>query len=136
MQGLYFLIAQYWFDDEIKKNAHRASNRVKRLFSLSGTRSTSPWTGPSNVDKEQRGDRSDKENQKQCPPPQDINHQQLDCNRNKNLEQQQEQKQTTNKEHFDAITHKQQHSDKDFPNEKEETAGKMAIKEHSIDTYL
>lgn len=67
------------------------------------------------MDKEHRGDRSDKENQKQCPPPQDINHQQLDCNRNKNLEQQQEQKQTTNKE---------------------ETAGKMAIKEHSIDTYL
>lgn len=135
MQGLYFLIAQYWFDDEIKKNAHRASNRVKRLFSFSGTRSTSPWTGPTNVDKEQRGDRSDKENQKQCPPHQDVNHQQTDCNQNKSLKQQQEQKQATNKEHFDAITHKQ-HSDKDFPNEKEEIAGKMAMNEHSIDTYL
>ncbi|XP_058945497.2 adhesion G protein-coupled receptor L4 [Pocillopora verrucosa] len=136
MQGLYFLIAQYWFDDEIKKNAHRASNRVKRLFSLTGTRSSSPWTVPYNVDKEQRGNRSDMKNQRQRPPHQDINHQQLDYNQNKNLKQQQEQKQTTNKEHFDAFTHKQQHSDKDFPNDKKETVGKMEEKEHSTDTYL
>lgn len=121
---------------QIKKNAHRASNRVKRLFSLTGTRSSSPWTVPYNVEKEQRGNRSDMKNQRQRPPHQDINHQQLDYNQNKNLKQQQEQKQTTNKEHFDAFTHKQQHSDKDFPNDKKETVGKMEEKEHSTDTYL
>jgi len=40
VQGLYFFIAQYCFDEDIKRNAHRASTRMKRLFSLSsGTRS-------------------------------------------------------------------------------------------------
>ncbi|KAJ7381334.1 G-protein coupled receptor [Desmophyllum pertusum] len=47
MQGLYFLIAQYCFDDDIKSNAHRASNRMKRLFSLSTSKSTSSWSGTS-----------------------------------------------------------------------------------------
>ncbi|XP_078379699.1 uncharacterized protein LOC144662705 isoform X2 [Oculina patagonica] len=41
LQGLYFLIAQYCFDDDIKINARRASTRVKRMFTLSTSKSTS-----------------------------------------------------------------------------------------------
>lgn len=39
VQGLYFLIAQYCFDDDMKRNAHQASTRMKMLFSLSSTKS-------------------------------------------------------------------------------------------------
>jgi len=103
LQGLYFLIAQYHFDDDIKTNARRASTRVKRLFSLSTSKSTSSLSGTfsdnkkSAVSPQQKPEDQDHNmkrvnNSKQGSDDQDNNENYLACKQQRSLEKQDDSK--------------------------------------------